>query len=108
MVAPHVLIAKGRNTFSFQTDSGSGLGSRCYCIDNISIHGLDTDISTEGSDCLGNICIGADIDILTFEGRIVRYNNLYKKITSWSTILSRFSVITDSYTLSVIDTGRNR
>ena len=47
MVAAHVAVTQGRNTFSFQTDSRICLGSRFDLILYLAVHRLDADRTAE-------------------------------------------------------------
>ena len=107
MITAHIAVAKGRNTFSLQTDLRIGLGSRFYSVENVSVNGADLHIAAEC--CLGkrNRCSGENVHILSLEDRMTGYLNLDKQISSRSAVYTRLTFFTDPDALSIVDSGRN-
>ena len=106
MVSTYCLVSDRWYSFALQADSRSALGTRCNGIDDISVHRPDTDIPAQCCNTKGNRSIGKYIHVLTFKRIASGNKNFYQKISSRTSVSSRFSVTSDTNRLSIINSSR--
>ena len=73
----------------------------------LTVYRLDADRTAQGCCSEGDRYGGEDVDILTFEYRMLGYNCLNQEITSLAAVHARLTTACTTYTLAIIDTGRN-
>ena len=108
MVTTQFFVTQGRYSFATKAHTGSGLGTRFDRTCHFSVDGFYRYFATEYGFRVRNLHFGIQVVVMTFKFLMRLYVYFYKKVATCSAVGARLALSTDTYTLSMVDSGRDR
>ncbi len=108
MVSPYISVTQGRNAFPFQADFCIRLRAGLHIINDFAVYRINHNFTAKRRYRKGHRNRRVNIHILSLENRMPSDDYFYEQVASRSAVCSRFSLISDSDALAIINPRRNR